>query len=88
MSNFTKQEKKNIEDDIKKDFEEGFVGIKMLPKDAKLGVYLAYIYYLRLFEKIKNLEPKEILENRIRISNIKKFFIMLISIIKVKFRLI
>tara|TARA_S200000501_G_C20841898_1_gene751983 strand:+ start:1413 stop:2252 length:840 start_codon:yes stop_codon:yes gene_type:complete len=88
LSNFTKQEKIYIEDDIKKDFEEGFIGIKMLPKDAKLGVYLAYIYYLRLFDKIKNLEPKDILENRVRISNIKKFSIMLISIIKVKFRLV
>ena len=88
LSNFTKQEKIYIEDDIKKDFEEGFAGIKMLPKDAKLGVYLAYIYYLRLFDKIKNLEPKDILENRIRISNIQKFFIMLISVIKFKFRFI
>ena len=46
----------------------------MLPEGSKLGVYVAYLYYLNLFKKIKSLNYKVILEKRIRISNFKKLF--------------
>ena len=49
LSNFNSKEKKEIESDIQKDFDDGYLGIKLLPSDARLGVYLAYIYYLKLF---------------------------------------
>jgi phytoene/squalene synthetase len=64
--------KSSIEDDIEKDFNDGLVGIKKLPKKARLGVYVAYIYYRSLFNKIKNLEAKHILQERIRIPNPQK----------------
>ena len=82
LSNFNSKEKKEIEYDIQKDFDDGYLGIKLLPSDARLGVYLAYIYYLKLFEKIKKLKPEIILKKRVRISNTKKFILMISSIIK------
>ncbi len=82
LSNFNSKEKKEIESDIQKDFDDGYLGIKLLPSDARLGVYLAYIYYLKLFEKIKKLKPEIILKKRVRISNTKKFILMISSIIK------
>ena len=82
LSNFDSKEKKEIELDIQKDFDDGYLGIKLLPSDARLGVYLAYIYYLKLFEKIKKIKPEIILKKRVRISNTKKFILMISSIIK------
>jgi len=88
LKKFTWKEKKEIELDIEKDFQEGHKGIKMLPEDAKLGVYLAYIYYLKLFQKIKRLEPELILKKRVRVSDFKKGLLMIQSIIKVKLNII
>lgn len=61
-----------LEDDIELDFNKGLEGIKMLPKDSRFGVYVAYIYYRKLFNKIKSLKPERILEERIRIPNSQK----------------
>ena len=88
LGNFTLAEKKEIELDIQKDFQEGYVGIRMLPRDVKFGVYLSYIYYLKLFEKIKCVKPEVILKKRIRISNIKKFLLMIRSFIQSKLNII
>jgi len=73
---FSAEEKKQIEDDIQKDFDEACKGISLLPARARLGVYVAYKYYLSLFKKIKKLQPKSILEKRIRIPDYTKAFIL------------
>lgn len=49
-----------LEDDIEIDFNKGLEGIKLLPKDSRFGVYVAYIYYRKLFNKIKSLHPERI----------------------------
>lgn len=72
MSELNEDIKSQIENDIENDFNHGLTGIKMLPKKARLGVYVAYIYYRSLFNKIKQLEAKKILEERIRIPNPQK----------------
>jgi len=64
--------KMEIEMDIENDFNHGLSGIKMLPKKARLGVYVAYIYYRSLFNKIKKLKAAHIMEERIRIPNGQK----------------
>ncbi len=76
FKNFTKEEKKNIEDDIQKDFDHAYEGILQLPARARLGVYVAYKYYFSLFKKIKRLQPKSVLEKRIRIPDYSKIFIV------------
>ena len=69
FQNFLDDDKKTIEEDIQKDFDDALTGIKQLPKGSRLGVYLAYIYYIRLFQKIKNLPSSRILQERVRIPN-------------------
>lgn len=69
---FTKDAKLLIEDDIQQDFDAAYRGIRQLPKDARLGVYLAYQYYLRLFDKIKRLPAARIKEERIRVPDYQK----------------
>ncbi len=64
--------KAQIEEDIEKDFNDGLVGIKKLPKKARLGVYVAYIYYRSLFNKIKSVKAHHILQERVRIPNPQK----------------
>ena len=64
--------KQQIEADIEDDFNDGLKGIKQLPKQARLGVYVAYIYYRSLFNKIKKLQPEAILSERVRIPNPQK----------------
>jgi phytoene/squalene synthetase len=80
--------KKELEADIELDFIKGLEGIKLLPKDSRIGVYIAYIYYYKLFNKIKNIDPSEILEKRIRISDSQKIILLASSCIKHKFNLI
>jgi len=75
ISRMTEEDKKMIEEDIQKDFHEGFLGILGLPKKARFGVYLAYVYYFGLFKKIKALPPTKIMKERIRIPNYGKYYL-------------
>jgi phytoene/squalene synthetase len=77
FKNFTLEMKNNIEADIANDFIIAFEGILKLPLKARFGVYVAYKYYLSLFKKIKLSNPTVLLEERIRIPNYSKVFIVL-----------
>lgn len=76
FSNFTLADKKTIENDIQADFDAAFRGILELPKGAKGGVYLAYKYYLRLFDKIKNCPASRIQNERIRVPDYQKMTLL------------
>lgn len=67
------QTKKEIEADIQKDFAVGYEGIKLLPKDARFGVYVAYIYYSNLLRKIMEVPAQQIMQERVRIPNNEKY---------------
>lgn len=82
MEKFTAFEKKLIEAEIEQDFNEAFIGIRKLPSSSKAGVYLAFVYYKSLFKKIKNVPVQRVLDERIRISNGRKFGLMIHSMIK------
>ncbi len=71
-----------LENDIELDFNKGLEGIKLLPKDSRFGVYVAYIYYRKLFNKIKSLQPERILEERIRIPNSQKIALFASSYVR------
>lgn len=88
LDNFNDNSKKQIEDSIAADFNEGYKGIQKLPRSSKLGVYVAYLYYMALFNKIKNTPSEYVLENRIRIPNRHKFSILFYSYLKHQFNLI
>lgn len=74
--NFTEQEKQQIEADILHDFQHAYAGIVQLPIKARFGVYVAYKYYLSLFNKIRKVKAKRIMEERIRIPNYSKAMIL------------
>jgi phytoene/squalene synthetase len=74
--------KRRIEEDIQKDFDHAFEGIKKLPRAAQFGVYVAYVYYLALFEKIKNTPPHQIFQRRIRIPNSWKMWLLTQSYVR------
>jgi phytoene/squalene synthetase len=88
MDNFSETVKKEIEADILNEFELGFQGIKRLPKGAKFGVYVAYIYYLSLFRKITQKSVNEILCARIRVSNLRKLSLLFGAFIRHRLNLI
>ncbi len=81
VQQFNRENKKIIEQAIEKDFELAWIGVRQLPGRCKLAVTLAYFYYWSLFIKIKNSSPEKILSERVRISNFRKYLI----IIKVMF---
>ncbi len=81
-SNFTDKQKKEIEQDILSDFEHGYQGIVRLPVSARLGVYLAYKYYLNLFYKIRRSPASAVKEKRIRINNHFKVFLLFRSALR------
>jgi len=82
LENFSKSDKLKIENEIENEFIEGLKGIRMLPNSAKGGVYLAYKYYYNLLKKIKKIPAQQILAKRTRISNFRKFTILVSSMIK------
>jgi 15-cis-phytoene synthase len=82
LTHFTEETKKEIEEDIAKDFSMGYEGIKQLPRSARFGVYVAYLYYMALFEKIRNTPCHIVLQSRIRVRNRRKISILAYSYLK------
>ncbi|MDY0200736.1 MAG: phytoene/squalene synthase family protein [Tenuifilaceae bacterium] len=77
FENFTETEKRKIEADIEIDLHKSLEGIKQLPAESKLGVYLSYLYFNALLKRIKSVRASQILSKRIRVSNLSKYFLML-----------
>lgn len=88
MNQFNTSVKNEIEADIENDFRLGYEGIKQLPKNSRFGVYMAYIYYYKLFKKIKSTSANTILNERIRIPNNKKYRLFLTSYLRHNLNLI
>ena len=88
MSTFNEETKIRIEEEINADFEEAYKGIVQLPQTSRLGVYVAYIYYQRLFQKIRSLPSERIMEERIRIPNARKASLAVSSYLRHSFNLL
>ncbi len=88
MEEFNETSKREIEASIDRDLEHAYEGIIQLPSSARLGVYVAYKYYLALFKKIKKTAPEKILESRIRIRNRHKVSLLAYSYVKHQFNLL
>lgn len=82
LRKFDEETKKKIEDDIAIDFKDGLNGIKRLPRGARFGVYIAYVYFYKLFLKIKRVRSEQILRERIRIPNRTKYKLLVTSFIR------
>lgn len=88
LSEFDEACKEEIEKDIKADFDEAYIGIKKLPRSSRFGVYVAYLYYMALFKKIKNTPSENVLKSRIRIRNRHKISILCYSFVRHQLNLI
>ncbi len=82
MKCFSDAEKNKIEKDIENDFTAALEGIRNLPDSCRFGVYLAYVYYKSLFNKIKSVSPEGVMTGRIRVPNYKKFSLLASSFLK------
>ncbi|HEY3370323.1 MAG TPA: squalene/phytoene synthase family protein [Prolixibacteraceae bacterium] len=82
FSNFTSETKKQLEEEIEKDFQDSLVGIRQLKKPVRLGVYLVYNYYMHLLKEIKKARPEEILNKRYRLTNTKKSVLLVNAYLK------
>lgn len=82
LNSFNETVKTEIEADIDLDFMAGYEGIKQLPKGARFGVYIAYVYYYSLFKKIKKTHCDIILNQRVRISNKRKYGLFVSSFVR------
>ncbi len=82
ISSFDDASKEQIEKSIKADFDAGYKGIKQLPRSARFGVYVAYVYYLALFRKIQNTPSDHVLKSRISIRNRHKARLLAYSFLK------
>jgi len=85
---FNDADKKEIEQEIQKEFDEALIGIKMLPKPARFGVYLSYSYYEQLLQKIKQKSAEDLLKERVRIPDFRKFLILQKAYLKKSFNLL
>ncbi|WP_337871915.1 phytoene/squalene synthase family protein [Ignavibacterium sp.] len=78
------ESKKNLEQEVEKEFHEALEGIKKLPHGVKLGVYSAYLYYVALFRKIQRLKVKELMKESVRVSNPAKIALLFRGLVEVR----
>lgn len=76
IQQFDANTKREIESGIEKDFQKALRSILKLPLKARFGVYVAYKYYYSLFKKIKDLPAEQIIQQRIRINDYNKAWIV------------
>ena len=76
--------KRDLEKEIELEFQNALEGIKKLPVGVKLGVYSAYLYYRGLFKKIKKLKVKDLMNQRVRVSNSTKLALLLRGLLEIK----
>ena len=87
LNNLNEKSKEEIINDIEKDFKKGLMGIKLLPIEAKFGVFMAYRYYNQLLKKLKQTPAKEIKNTRVRVANLKKVELLTRSYVKYQLNL-
>lgn len=88
FSQFDEKVKDELINDIKKDFDAALIGIKKLPVSCRLGVYTAYIYYLKLLHKLEKSTAHEITESRVRIPNSQKLLLLIKSYCSQRFSVV
>ncbi len=88
FTSFNEEMKSKIEEEIKKDFEEAYIGIKQLPHNCRLGVYIAYRYYLQLFKRIKSVPAITISQTRIRVPDTEKVYLFAKALLRNRFNAI
>jgi phytoene/squalene synthetase len=76
MNNFNEEMKFEIIKNIEVDFKKAKEGIKGLPGKSKLAVYVAYVYYKKLLNNLKNTPANKIINTRIRVADPVKLILL------------
>lgn len=84
FNSFSNEQKKSIEKEIETELKDALKGVKQLPVSSRRGVYLSYLYYKNLFNKIKKMNAERIMNERISISNGRKLTLIFSSMIPYK----
>ena len=82
LTRFDEYTKQEILKDIQKDFDNALEGIRLLPNGARRGVYLAYVYYLNLYKNIRKASIEKILAERIRVSDRRKAYLLMNTMVR------
>lgn len=77
--------KRQIEQEIEADFAHAYTGIVRLPRGARLGVYVAYRYYMRLFARIRRMPAQQVLQRRVRVPNAQKLTVLVAALVRHRF---
>lgn len=77
FTDFCDEKKARIEHDIWEDFIAAYEGIKNLPPGCRRGVYIAYRYYKRLFEKLVATPAVNLCEQRVRVADTTKMVLLI-----------
>ena len=88
LNNLDENAKQLIISDIENDFAKGLEGIRLLPLEAKFGVFMAYRYYNQLLKKLKKTPALDIKNTRIRVPNYKKVELLTRSYVKYQLNLL
>lgn len=88
FTRFTADDKRTIEADIRRDFDDAYQGIIRLPEGARFGVYLAYVYYLNLLKKIKQSPADRVADERIRVNDGQKMMLLFSSAVRNRLNLL
>lgn len=88
VRNFCEKTKAAIEADIREDFRIALDGIKRLPRGARFGVYVAYVYYRALLERIESTTGEALLRQRLSVPNHQKFRLLIHSYFRYSFGLL
>lgn len=84
LESLDEEAKDRIIREIEEDFYEAHKGIRQLPKESRLPVYVAYRYYRQLLHIIQRTPAPSLISKRVRVGDTKKMLILLTSVIKSK----
>lgn len=76
MDTFSEETKQTLIESIEADFNEAEKGIKELPGKSKLAVFIAFTYYKKLLQKLRNTPANKIVTTRIRVQDSTKFVLL------------
>jgi 15-cis-phytoene synthase len=88
IEQFDQTTKARIEKEIDDDFQAGLDGIRRLPKGARFGVYVAYVYFYALFKKVRKVSAQRLLRKRIRVPDPEKYALLVSSYMKDKMNML
>lgn len=85
---YNEKNKRAVIEDIELDFSIAYGGIKKLPKEAKLAVLVAYYYYRCLLHKLRVTDISILKQERVRVSDIHKIYLLFKAMFVYKLRLV